>query len=216
MSRLLAALLISAAVITPLTANAFGLGLPSIGGQSSTNGSTADLGSAQDQLVKQYVEAGKSVLVGNANIADALGLKDEAATLRATSDNMKEGATKGNLSDADKASSDSAKKIAEVLKNPVQLDVDAKKKYAAGLLAMAQGFAKYIGMKSSFEAFQNSLTSASPMMLPKLQSGAYIVTSLPSNVKNLGSALNNAVAFAKSHDIEFPKDVTAALNSSAF
>lgn len=211
MSRLLAAILISAATITPIAAQAFGL--PSIPGMraKSDNAGSVDLSGAQDQLVNQYVSAGKSVLDGNAKMADALGLTIEAATARAAGDSMAAGATKGALSDADKASSASNKSIAAALKNTDNLDGPAKQKFVAGMVSLAQGLGKYVGMKGSFDSFQNGLSSASPMMLPKLQSGAYIVSSFPSSVKNLSSALSNAISYAKSHDIAVPKEATDAL-----
>jgi hypothetical protein len=213
MSRLFLALLVSASVLTPFTAQAFGLpGVPGLGSKSSDSGS-ADLAGAQDQLVKQYVAGNKNVMLGNAYMLEAVGLKVDAATLRQGGENLGEGATKSNLSDSDKATSDASQKFSAKLKDTTALDADSKKKFAEGLVSMAAGMAKYVGMKNSFDSFTSGLKTASPMMLPKLQSGAYIVSSLPSNVTNLGSTLKNAIEFAKSHDIEVPSDVTAALNS---
>lgn len=212
MSRLLSTLLISAAVTAPVAAHAFGLGdLANVGGKSSDS-SSGDLSGSQDLLVKQYVSAGKSVLNGNASMADAVGLAKDAAAARAAGDSLTDGATKGTLSDADKITSDSSAAIAAALKNTDKMDAPAKEKFTAGLLSLAQGLVKYIGMKGPFDSFQKGLSSASPMMLPKLQSGAYVATSFPTSVKNLASALNNAVSYAKSHDIAVPKDATDALS----
>lgn len=211
MSRLFAAILISAATISPFAAHAFGIpGIPGTGGKSD-NAGTPDLSGAQDQLVKQYVAAGKSVLDGNSKMADAVGLVKEAAAARAAGDALTDGATKGALSDADKTNSETNDAVAAALKNTDKLDGPAKEKFAAGILSLAQGLGKYIGMTSTFASFQKSLSSASPMMLPKLQSGAYIATSLPASVKNLSAALSNAISYAKSHDITVPKDATDAL-----
>ena len=141
-------------------------------------------------------------------MAEAVGLADWAAKDRVHGDTLTDGATKGNLSDFDKVVTESTKAVAEKLKNTDKLDGPAKEKFAAGILALAQGLGKYVGMKGSFEAFQSGLSSASPMMLPKLQSGAYIVKSFPSSAKNLSDALSNAISYAKSHDITVPKDAT--------
>jgi hypothetical protein len=211
MSRLLAAILIIAATISPITVQAFGLpGMPGMGGQSDNAGS-ADLSGAQDKLVKQYVSAGKSVLDGNAKMAEAVGLAANAASARAAGDSLTEGATKGALSDADKINSDTSSATAEALKHTDKLDGPAKAKFVDGIVSLAQGLGKYVGMTGTVDSFQKGLSSASPMMLPKLQGGAYIVSSLPANIKNLTAALKNAVAYAKSHDIALPKDATAAL-----
>lgn len=211
MLRLISSIAISMAALAPFSVHAFGLpSIPGLDSKSSNTGSV-DLTGAQDQLVKQYATAGKFVLQGNASMADALGLTSQASAARAAGDSLNDGATKGSLSDADKANSDTNTAITEKLKNPVELDAPAKAKFAAGIVQLAQGMVKYVGMKGSFQSFSSSLSSASPMMLPKLQSGAYIVSTLPSSIKNLSSALNSAVAYAKAHDIALPKEATDAL-----
>jgi len=213
MSRLIHTLVASILVAAPVAAFAQ-FGLPSLpGGNKSAAGT--DLAGAQDQLVRQYVDADKTILKANAEMADAVGLKDEAAMLKASGDSLGEGATKGNLSDADKATSDVSKKLTEKLgDSTIALDADAKKKFTAGLVTMASGMVKYVGMKAGFQSFAGNLKSASPMMLPKLQSGAYIVSTLPGNAKNLSTALSNSIAFAKSHDIKVPAEATDALKSA--
>ncbi len=211
MSRLLAAILVSATILTPLSAQAFGLGnIPGMGAQSDNAGST-DLSGAQDQLVKQYVSAAQSVFDGDAKMADALKLTTNAASDRAASATLTEGATKGALSDANKTASENSNAIAEALKHTENMDAPAKAQFAAGIVSLAQGVVKYVGLKGAFDSFANGLSSVSPMMLPKLQSGAYIISSLPSNLKTLTSSLKNAIAYAKSHDIAVPKDATAGL-----
>ena len=49
------------------------------------------------------------------------------------------------------------------------------------------------------------------MVLPKLQSGAYIVGQLPNGISNVATSVKNASAFAKSNDIPVPPDATQAL-----
>jgi hypothetical protein len=212
MSRLFAAMLFASVVVTPIVGHAFGLGDVAGMGNKNDKGSSTDLSGSQDQMVKQYVAAGKSVLDGNAKMADAVGLATEAAKARAAGDSMTDGATKGTLSDSDKVNSDTNTAVAAQLKNTAAMDAPAKEKFASGILSLAQGLGKYIGMKGPTESFAKGLSSASPMMLPKLQSGSYIVSSLPSNMKNLTSALSNAISYAKSHDIAVPKDATDVMS----
>lgn len=214
MSRIAISLIVSVLAVTPLAAMAQ-FKMPSLPGVGATSAGGGDLGGAQDQLVHQYVDADKTIMLANAHMADAVGLKDDAAKLRASSDSLGDGATRGNLADSDKAISDANEKFSKRLSdNTVVLDADAKKKYTAGLVTMASGVIKYVGMKGPFQSFAGNLKTASPMMLPKLQSGAYIVSSLPSNAKNLTAALSSATEFAKSHDIEVPKDVTKAMGAA--
>lgn len=214
MSRLLNALIVSVAVASPFSVQAFGFAdVPGLGKKSAdTSSSQVDLSGSQDLLIKQYAAASKSVLIGNSHMADAVGLAKEAAQARAASETLSDGATKGTLSDADKATSETSKLVADALKNTATMDAPAKEKFTTGMLSLAQGLVHYASMKGSVESFANGLKSASPMVLPKLQSGAYVATSLPSNVKNLATALNNAISYAQSHDIAVPKDATDALS----
>jgi hypothetical protein len=211
MSRLLVALLLSAVTLSPITANAFDLKVPEIGSKSGSSGST-DLSGSQTQLVKEYVSANKSVLDGNSKMAEAVGLKNEAAAARVAGDSLTEGATKSSLSDADKASSDTSKAVSTALKTTGTLDAPSKAKFADGMLSLSQGLAKYVGMKGSLTSFTSGLKSVSPTVLPTLQTGSYIASSAPTNIKNLSSALSNAIAFAKSNDIVVPADATDVLS----
>lgn len=212
MSRILLAILLTVTTLTPLSSLAFGLPKLSDVVGSSDKANTPDLTGTQDQLVKQYVSAGKSVLDGNSKMAEAVGLAKDAAAARASSDSLSEGATKSALSDADKTSSDTSKAVAEALKNSSGLDAPAKVKFVSGIVSLAQGLSKYVGMTSLFGSFTQGLSNVSPLMLPKLQSGAYIVSTTPASIKNLSSALSNAISYAKSHDIAVPTDATDALS----
>ncbi|MFX7784990.1 hypothetical protein ABTJ92_22470, partial [Acinetobacter baumannii] len=77
----------------------------------------------------------------------------------------------------------------------------ARKEYAEGLVVLVQGVKKYIAMSAEAQTFANGLSSASPMQLPGLQSGAYIVKSLPTSIGNLTGLLKNAVSFARSNGV---------------
>jgi hypothetical protein len=193
-------------VSVPLSVNA---GLPSLPGLGSKG---ADLSAAQTGLVKSYVGANKDVLMSQSKLLEALGLKDKAAAARATADSLGDGATKGNLQDADKAQSDDSKAIAEALKAPAgKMDDQSKKTYTQGLILLASGMVKYTGMHKDIDAFKNGLSGASLLETPKLQTGAYVVTSFPGNLQNLTETMKNAVAFAKTNGIEVPPEATAVI-----
>jgi len=184
--------------------------LPSLPSIPSAGGG-GDLSGQNDSLVRGYVAANKDVLLANSQMADALGLKDAAAASRATADALTEGATKGSLEESSKAVSASSDAVsAEMAKSP-KLDAAAKKKYQSGMAQLGQGLLKYIALSGPAQAFSGSLKSASPMMLPKLQSGVYVATQLPTGLSNLGTSMKNANAFAKSNDIPVPPDATKAM-----
>ncbi|MFG6449357.1 hypothetical protein ACG0Z6_14095 [Roseateles sp. BYS180W] len=208
----LSRLVLASALILPLTSHAQ-LGLPNLGLNKSSNAPAAsgNLEGQQTQIVRSYVGANKEVLVANATMAVALGLKEAAATARATAGALGDGATQGNLADADKVAQDSSNAVAEEMAKSPKLDKAAKAKFSEGLKQLGKGVIKYVAMRTPVQNFSNGLASASPIELPKLQSGSYVVKTFPSGAKNLGSALKSAVDFAKSNDIPVPPDATQAM-----
>lgn len=187
-------------------------GLPSVPGLPGGGGGGGDAVNGQnDALVRGYVAANKDVLLANAQMADALGLKDAAATARATADALTDGATKGNLEDSNKAVSASTDAVsAEMAKGP-KLDAAAKQKYSKGMAQLGSGVLRYIALAGPAQQFSASLKNASPMMLPKLQAGIYVASQLPSGLSNLATSMKSANAFAKSNDIPVPPDATKAM-----
>ena len=180
-----------------------------LGGSGSGGG--ADLSGQQDALVRGYVAANKEVLSANALMAEALGLKGEAATSAATASSLTEGATKDALEESNKAVAASTNAVAaELAKQPV-LDANSKALYSKGLLTLATGVTKFVGVGKNVGAMGSNLKSAPLTQLPKLQSAAYVVSNFPSSMGNVSDALKNAIAFARSQDIPVPADATAAL-----
>lgn len=212
MRKSLIVLAVAAAALAPLShAGMFDAvkGAASLGGSSSSGG---DLIGQQTKLVELYVAANKEVLMAQSKMALALGAKDAAALAKAEADALTSGATKDNLAKADSVQSKVAKAISEGQQaQGVTLDAQAKKTYAEGMGSLGLGLLKYAGMAKQFDGFKSALSSASPMDLPKLSSGSYIITSFPGNSKNLYNTLNQAISFAKSNDIPVPKDATKAL-----
>ena len=204
---------LTAALMTPWHASAQLGGLGGLmGGKSSAEKAPVggDVVAQQDQLVKEYVAADRGVLRGQAKMAEALGLKQRAATLAATADALTSGSTQDNLSEADKVVSEGNAELAARMKENPELDAAAKARYKEGLVDTAKAVRSYAGLKSRFDAFKTALSST-PMVLPKLSAGPYIVRSFPGNAKNLGSSMSMAVDFARSQRIEVPKDATSAI-----
>lgn len=221
MNKLIAPLAIAGFLVAGLpTVASAQFSLPSIPGVGKVLGSgsgsgsgapAADLGAQQDVLVRSYVAANKDVLTANSKMAEALGLKDAAATSKATSDALTEGATKDNLDAANKevaASTDAV--AAELAKQPV-LDAKAKAMFGAGLLSLVSGVNKYVGVGKNVSTMGSQLSSAPLLQLPKLQSAVFVVSKFPTSMASVTSALKNAMAFAQSNDIPVPADATQAL-----
>ncbi len=188
--------------------------LPGIGkvGGSSTPAAGGDETAQQDQLVRAYVAANKDVLMAQSKMAEAVGLKESAAKLKSTADALGDGATKGNLSDADKIQSDSSKEISARLNDGnLQMDAQSKALYSSGMSSLGSGVVKYIGLRPHVTNFGASLKASPMLALTKLNAGAYVVTNFPGNAKNVYDTLSYSTAFAKSHDIPVPGDATKAL-----
>lgn len=183
--------------------------LGGLGGTKSSSGNAgADLGAQQDSLVRNYVAAGKDVLTANSHFAEALGIKAQAVNAAATSDSL----SAKDIEAQDKAISANAAAVSDAMKAGATLkDAESKAKYAKGLVSLVSGVVKYKNMTNDAQGFSSGLSGASLMMLPKLQSGVYIVKSLPGNVSNLSNSLKSAIDFAKSNGVEIPADATSLL-----
>jgi hypothetical protein len=144
-------------------------------------------------------------------MAEALGLKDAAATSKATAEAYTASSTKGSLTEAQKAAAPAIQAVADELKKQPQLDAASKAKFGEGLISLAAGMVKYVGMRKSVVDFTSGLKHASLLAVPKLQAGAYVVSAFPEGMKTLGGTLQSAVSFAKANDIPVPPDATQAL-----
>jgi hypothetical protein len=189
------------------------LSMPSFGSKPAAG--SGDLIGQQSQIVHGYVAANKDVLIANAQMADALGLKDLAATLKAQADALVDGSTKGDFDKAQKAVSDAAKQEQEAeAKAGANLDAASKQKFSEGLGSLGLGVLHYAALSKPIQSFASGLKGASMLDLPKLQTGSFIVTNFPTGLKNLTDSLQSAISFAKSHDIPVPADATQAMPAS--
>jgi hypothetical protein len=177
-----------------------------LGGEAS-----AESSGQSTSLVSGFVAANKEVLMANSLMAEALGLKDQAATLKATSDALTDGATQGNLEDASKAVSTSTDAVAAAMAKQPKLDAASKTKYQAGVGRLGVGMLRYVALRGPAASFSTNIKSFNPLALTNLQSGVYVMTQLPSSISNLSTSLQNATAFAKSNNIPVPADATKAL-----
>jgi hypothetical protein len=178
------------------------------GAKSGSASSGADLSGQQDLLTRSYVAAGKEVVTANGHLLSALGINAESVNAAATADSL----SAKDIEAQDKAVSAGAAAVSEALKSGASLkDGEAKTRYAQGLLHLAVGLKKYTDMRKDVQGFSSSVSSASPLQLPGLQSGIYVAKSLPSNVSNLGTVLKSAVDFARSNGVEVPKDATSLI-----
>ncbi|WP_312261289.1 hypothetical protein [Candidatus Igneacidithiobacillus taiwanensis] len=211
-------LVVGILVAFPLSASAGMLGsiTSAVSGGSSSGGSNAV--TAGNQLVAKYVAGNVSVLKAQRDMAKALGLKTELAADEATLKSMQSGSvSKHKLNKIDKIIATNSAAIKSQMASKPVLSAASKVEYAKGLGELAAGVIDYVGMKNAAAAFSSSASSLSPMAAAQdaseLAAALYVAKSLPSSISNLGSALNEAVSFAKSNKIPVPANATKALGS---
>lgn len=209
MKKLCITTITAAALVTPSLGMAqFNISNVLRGGTSANSNAGVDLGAQQDALTRNYVAAGNDVMNANRLFAEALGIQAQAVGAAATSDAV----SAKEIEAQDKAISADAAAIAEAMKSGATLkDAESKVKFGKGLVSLAQAMLKYKGMGKDVESFSSGLSGASPLMLPKLQSGAYVIKTLPTGVSNLSTSLKSAIDFARSNGVEIPADATSLL-----
>lgn len=209
MKKLCITTITAAALVTPSLGMAqFNISNVLGGGTSANSNAGVDLGAQQDALTRNYVAAGNDVMNANRLFAEALGIQAQAVGAAATSDAV----SAKEIEAQDKAISADAAAIAEAMKSGATLkDAESKVKFGKGLVSLAQAMLKYKGMGKDVESFSSGLSGASPLMLPKLQSGAYVIKTLPTSVSNLSTSLKSAIDFARSNGVEIPADATSLL-----
>lgn len=175
-----------------------------------------DLEGAQATTVADYVVASKLVLSADSKMAQALHLDGDIATLKATSDSLKAGASEGDLKNSDVTLNKSTTDILASLKTNPQLDAKSKSLFAAGIGDLALGAFEYVKVGKEVSSSQSALSSASPMQLVKLGPLVYVARTMPSNAKTFTQALTAATEFAKGQNIPVPAnaaDATSALGA---
>lgn len=198
----LAALIATASLLSANGAHAqFGDLKKSLGGGDKSSGISAE------QIVSKYVGGSKSVLQADGKMLDAVGLKEQGAIASLQAQNLTEGASKDNLEETAKIQTDSSKALEEKLNGKkVTMDAASKKLFADGVKDLAGGVIQYVGMSKEASGFKPNLGSISGSG----KSAVYVVKSLPSSIKNLGSTLKLAIEFSKANDIPVPKEANDA------
>lgn len=209
--------------LTMLNGTGFAQSLPSLGGSKTAVPPGTDASASQDQLVKAYVAADVQTLLGQGKLAEALGLKDQAAEAATEAADLQNGstATSDALSKANDVSTQVDSAVAAKLNENATLSDQSKSAYSDGLGHLGLGLLGTIALKDAAMNFQKSaqaqISSASMLdkmsVTKKLAAGTYVAKNLPGHITRLGSALKNAVAYAHSHNIPVPDDATKALGA---
>jgi hypothetical protein len=190
---------------------AFGLpSIPGISGSGSNTGSSSsvDVGSLTNQQAQMLVAVSASLrnlFQAQEMMADALGLKEDAASAAKGAADL----ANGDLTGKDQM----VKKLENTAK--VQQDIDeqqakgqtlsaeSKAEFTKALLPYGAGSAQLVIVAKKAVDTGKSLTSTfDPTVLYKLDSMIYLVKQSPALISNFGGSTGNVIKFASSQGID--------------
>lgn len=206
---LAAAAVVFACLSTPAMAQ---LKLPSLPGKSKpAAGSTTP--PSGDALVTSFLESQGQVLVAQATLAEALGLKDRLALLQAEHKALSSGTLdREAVKKVRELSESTGKQLATLLEAQPELGADARKKFAEGLVEYVKAAAGARNLLLQAQQFTAS-AGANPMsLMGKAATALYVGKETPGYVKNLAGTTRSLFDFAKRNNIKTPANATAALD----
>ena len=199
--------------------SSWALGLPKLVGGGDDSGPTIeDAMGIQNDLVSAYVDGNKYDLEAKSIIADALGLKEQAATLKMASESINE----GNVKDIDAnrvKTEDAQKAIDKKMTESEALSDESKAKIGESLVCLTKCVVSY---KKAADLSQGALESAQAVVKnapitqmvtikKKLDPVLTIAPKVPSDLPSVVETTSRYVQFARSAGVEPPSDLEAAL-----
>lgn len=204
------------------TASAFGpkdlLGGALGSDKQETQAATEGGADTREAIVKRYISASSSLSKAQALLADALGLKTEAAKLRELTGVLTSGKVeqqKDQLKKHHTVSTSINEKIAAELGKEQQLSAESKQQIALALLPYANGL--YQSRKVGQEAapFLASVRPNNPLALAnfnnKFGTLLFVSKNAPGFIKKHYSTFQQLLALAKKQGIEVPAKATQQL-----
>lgn len=196
-----------------MNSGAQAFGVPDVLKKKSSGG--GDAGALVDQqagIVKSLVVGFKEYTEGQAQVARALGLKDQADLL----DSEQKALGGGNVNDADSiektlsVTADAQKAIDEKMAEGVTLSAEAKKQIAKALPSYVKGTLHTVKLLPEIKSWGESATStikgAGLMDIPKLKkkfgTGMFIVSKLPGYITTAKDSYSSLLAFSKKNEID--------------
>lgn len=216
-------------LVGSLSSPAFAIGFGDLvkGSKSdSSNSSAVDAVNMQDDLVKQYIVAALLINEAQRMLAEALGLNEDAARLKADGEVLGSGAVLSvdSLEKSTEISEQANKNIEEKLAEGAELSSESQLLFAQALIPYATGLYETSQLYDAFEEFgdaaKEQISAASMIqkikVTKKLAVGLHVVSSVPGLAKDLYSTSEKLLSFAKSNNIDVPEDATDALGDLVF
>lgn len=182
--------------------------------------------SAQEKIMKKYVNASVSIMTAQGVFAEALGLKEQSVVIQEKAEALSKGAVedKDQIERTKLDLSENNELILKEIEKGQEMSNEAKLKFAKGFIPYALGLVetkKIVTEAPEFiQSASDTISSASLLnklsVTNKLATGMYIAKEMPGFASNLYDASNSLLSFAKSQDIEVPQDATSALSDVEF
>jgi soluble cytochrome b562 len=213
--KITVALLISTTFIAVTAHAQFTLkGIGGVWKAGSVMGQAAPDAAAQVALVRQFVAAQSTTLAAQASFAKAFGLAEQVQLLEDEKQSLSSGATDtAGIKKSVEVSESVQKAINEKIAAKPQMDVEAKKNYAEGLVLLVATALEAKQLGESATQFGVGLKSLNPMQaasaMVKLRAGAWVAKETPGYLNNMYGATKSALTFAKANNIPVPKNADA-------
>lgn len=173
------------------------------GGLGGALGGGGGSGPSPEKLLTEYFVGAAGVLNAQAKILNAVGLKDQADLAASNAANMKEGATKDAIAEAQKVQTENSQKIQAALTDKnLKLDANAKKQIGEGYANLAVGTLAYVVFIKDAKDFKPGPTSIGAAVVAL----SAIIPRIPEDAKNLLNTYKAVGAYAKDNKIQAPKD----------
>ena len=213
---------IALVMIVLMAGSSFAFGVPSFGAKKAAAPAISldAVMAAQTDLVSAYVAGNKLDLQTKSILADALGLKEQSATLLTASESINEGNAK-DIPATQAKTEDAQNAINEKMDASKELSADAKGKVGESLLTLGMSVVSYKQAadlsKGALDSAQSVIKSASMTdamsLKKKLDPVLSIAPKVPGDLTSVLSTATKYIQFAKSAGVAIPKDATAALGA---
>ena len=211
-----------------LSSSALAIGMGDVTGDKKDEGGSSgasleDVTAQQDKLVKKYVSSAAHINEAQLKIARALELKGEVAKLEESAKALESGSVtdEDSIEKISKTSAEADNAISKKMKAKQDLSADSKKELAKSLVPYAIGLREAKAMSDQFEPFLSSAKDAiknasmtkKASAKNKLGAGMYVAKNAPGLTKDLLGTSQNLLSYAKSQNVDVPKEATDKLGS---
>ena len=210
MKTLLSKFLIYMLFPLALTVSAHSIGLPKIGGNSSSGGGNVD--ELKLKFTKVFFESSLEYMEAQAYLFDALDMNDEASKTRKSIDFVKNEKNKEGqrLTNAFNSVSENSTAIEGALTKEAATSAEAKVAYAKSLPHAVKGLIGTVKLPPEAKALLDTL-KADKMAALKMGDFMKVLPKIPQYVQNATTVGKLVVTGAKSREVEGADDATAAL-----